>query len=129
MPIGHATGTASGCQVLPALEMDRAAGGALSLASTNILVSNILMACEPGGTACPDGWRRAGRSRRRPRPDSHARTAAVRACDGCLGRTQDMPFQPLPRPLSVLASVLAAGLMVTVASCSSPITPLGPDGA
>ena len=36
---------------------------------------------------------------------------------------------PLPRPSSVLASLLAAGLMVTVASCTSPITPLGPDGA
>lgn len=29
-----------------------------------------------------------------------------------------MPFQPPPRLLSVLASVLAVGLMLTVASCS-----------
>jgi len=36
-----------------------------------------------------------------------------------------MPFPP--RPASVLASVLAAGLMLTVASCSH-ITPLGPAG-
>jgi hypothetical protein len=39
-----------------------------------------------------------------------------------------MPFQPLPRLLSVLASVLAAGVMLTVASCSH-VTPLGPDPA
>lgn len=39
-----------------------------------------------------------------------------------------MPFQPPPRPASVLASVLAAGLMLTVASCSH-LTPLGPDPA
>jgi hypothetical protein len=31
--------------------------------------------------------------------------------------------------LSVLASVLAAGLMLTVASCTNHITPIGPDGA
>jgi hypothetical protein len=36
-----------------------------------------------------------------------------------------MPFQPPPRPASVLASVLAAGLMLTAVSCSH-ITPLGP---
>ena len=35
-----------------------------------------------------------------------------------------MPFQPLPRLLPVLASVLAAGVMLTVASCSH-VTPLG----
>ena len=39
-----------------------------------------------------------------------------------------MPFQPLPRLLPVLASVLAAGVMLTVASCSH-VTPLGPDPA
>jgi hypothetical protein len=40
-----------------------------------------------------------------------------------------MPFRPPPRPSSVLASALAAaGLMLTVASCSH-ITPLGPDAA
>jgi hypothetical protein len=44
-------------------------------------------------------------------------------------RTQDMPFHRPPRPSSVLASVLAAGLMLTVASCSNHITPLGPDPA
>jgi hypothetical protein len=38
----------------------------------------------------------------------------------------DMPFQLLPRPRHILASVLAAGLMLTVASCSH-LTPLGPD--
>jgi hypothetical protein len=36
-----------------------------------------------------------------------------------------MPFQPSPRPAPVLASVLAAGLMLTVASCSR-LAPLGP---
>jgi hypothetical protein len=37
-----------------------------------------------------------------------------------------MPFRPPLRPLSVLASVLAAtGIMLTVASCGQ-ITPLGP---
>ena len=36
-----------------------------------------------------------------------------------------MPFQPPPRPAPVLASVLAAGLMLTVAGCSH-LTPLGP---
>jgi hypothetical protein len=41
-------------------------------------------------------------------------------------RIQDMPFQLPPRSLLTLASVLAAGLMLTVASCSNP-TPLGPD--
>jgi len=35
-----------------------------------------------------------------------------------------MPFRPPPRLASVLASVLAAGLMLTVASCSH-LTPLG----
>lgn len=39
-----------------------------------------------------------------------------------------MPFQHPPRPVSVLAGVLATGLMLTVASCSH-ITPLGPDAA
>jgi hypothetical protein len=40
-----------------------------------------------------------------------------------------MPFQRPPRPLSVLASALAAvGLALAVASCSN-ITPLGPDPA
>ena len=37
-----------------------------------------------------------------------------------------MPFQPSPRPASVMAGVLAAGLMLTAASCSSHITPLRP---
>jgi hypothetical protein len=40
----------------------------------------------------------------------------------------DMPFQSLPRLLSVLASVLAVGVMLTVASCSH-VTPVGPDPA
>ncbi|HEV2373445.1 MAG TPA: hypothetical protein VGS19_14885 [Streptosporangiaceae bacterium] len=49
------------------------------------------------------------------------------AHDRCLARTQDMPLQRPPRPLSLLASVLAAaGTGLTVASCSH-ITPLGPD--
>jgi hypothetical protein len=39
-----------------------------------------------------------------------------------------MPFQPPPRLSSVLASVLAAGVMLTAASCSH-LTPLGPDPA
>jgi hypothetical protein len=40
-----------------------------------------------------------------------------------------MPFQRPPRPLSVLASALAAaGLVLAVAGCSN-ITPLGPDPA
>jgi hypothetical protein len=39
-----------------------------------------------------------------------------------------MPFQSLPRLLSVLASVLAAGVLLTVASCSH-VTPLGPSPA
>jgi hypothetical protein len=37
-----------------------------------------------------------------------------------------MTFQHPPRPASVLASVLAAGLMLTAVSCSH-LTPLGPD--
>jgi hypothetical protein len=38
-----------------------------------------------------------------------------------------MPFQPSPRPASMLASVLAAaGVMLAVTGCSG-ITPLGPD--
>ncbi len=37
-----------------------------------------------------------------------------------------MPSQPRLRPASVLASMLTAGLMLTVASCSH-LTPLGPD--
>ena len=39
-------------------------------------------------------------------------------------RIQDMPFQLLPRLSPVLVSVLAAGLMLTVAGCSH-LTPLG----
>jgi hypothetical protein len=39
-----------------------------------------------------------------------------------------MPFRPPPRLPAVLASVLAAGLMLTAASCSH-LTPLGPDAA
>jgi hypothetical protein len=39
-----------------------------------------------------------------------------------------MPFQPGPRLSAAAASVLAAGLMLTVASCSH-LTPLGPDAA
>jgi hypothetical protein len=39
-----------------------------------------------------------------------------------------MPFQPSPRLSSVLASVLAAGVMLTVVGCSH-LTPLGPDPA
>src|SRR5580693_604413 len=41
-----------------------------------------------------------------------------------------MPCQPPPRPLSVLASALAAtGLVLAAASCTGHITPLGPDPA
>ena len=41
-----------------------------------------------------------------------------------------MPVQPPPRPLPILASVLAAaGVMLAVASCAGHITPLGPDQA
>jgi hypothetical protein len=39
-----------------------------------------------------------------------------------------MPFQPSPRLPAAAASVLAAGLMLTAASCSH-LTPLGPDPA
>ncbi len=39
-----------------------------------------------------------------------------------------MPFRPPPRLSSVLASVLAVGLMLTMASCSH-LPPLGPDPA
>ena len=39
-----------------------------------------------------------------------------------------MPFQRLPRLSPVLASALAAGLMLAVAGCSH-VTPLGPDSA
>jgi hypothetical protein len=39
-----------------------------------------------------------------------------------------MPFQPSPRLWTAVASVLAAGLMLTAASCSH-LTPLGPDAA
>ena len=39
-----------------------------------------------------------------------------------------MSFEFRPRPASVLASMLAAGLMLTVASCGH-LTPLGPDAA
>ena len=38
-----------------------------------------------------------------------------------------MPVQHPPHPLPVLASVLAAGVVLTVASCAGQITPLGPD--
>jgi hypothetical protein len=41
---------------------------------------------------------------------------------------QDMLCQSLPRLSSVLASVLTAGLMLIMASCSH-LTPLGPDAA
>jgi hypothetical protein len=38
-----------------------------------------------------------------------------------------MPFQPPPRPSSVLACVLAAAsIVLTVAGCTSHLTPLGP---
>lgn len=37
-----------------------------------------------------------------------------------------MPFQLPPRLSSILASVLAAGLMLTAAGCAGQITPLGP---
>jgi hypothetical protein len=40
-----------------------------------------------------------------------------------------MPFQLPPRLSSVLASVLAAGLMLTVAGCRGQLTPLGPYSA
>ena len=41
-------------------------------------------------------------------------------------RTPPLPFRPLlPRP-AVLAGVLAAGLMLTVAGCGGGVTPLGP---
>jgi hypothetical protein len=40
-----------------------------------------------------------------------------------------MPFQPLPRLSTAAASVLAAGLMLTVASCTGHLTPIGPDPA
>jgi hypothetical protein len=41
-----------------------------------------------------------------------------------------MPCQPPPRPLSVLASALAAtGLVLAAVSCTGHITPLGPDPA
>jgi hypothetical protein len=41
-----------------------------------------------------------------------------------------MPVQSPPRPLPVLAGVLAAaGLVLAVASCTGHITPLGPDQA
>ncbi|MGD0558421.1 MAG: hypothetical protein ABSA93_26030 [Streptosporangiaceae bacterium] len=39
-----------------------------------------------------------------------------------------MPFQPPPRLTAAAASVLAAGLILTAASCSH-VTPLGPDPA
>ena len=39
-----------------------------------------------------------------------------------------MSFEFRPRPASVLASLLAAGLMLTVAGCGH-LTPLGPDAA
>lgn len=37
-----------------------------------------------------------------------------------------MPFQPRPRLPSVLASVLAAGLMITMTGCTGHLTPVGP---
>ena len=38
-----------------------------------------------------------------------------------------MPFQPLPRPLSLLVCALAAaGIVLTAASCTGHLTPLGP---
>jgi hypothetical protein len=40
-----------------------------------------------------------------------------------------MPFQLSPRLSSVLASVLATGLLLTVASCTGHLTPLGPYSA
>lgn len=41
-----------------------------------------------------------------------------------------MPVQSPPRPPSALASLLAAaGIVLTVASCTGHITPLGPDQA
>ena len=40
-----------------------------------------------------------------------------------------MPLQLSPRLSSVLVSVLAAGLMLTVASCTGHLTPLGPYAA
>ena len=39
-----------------------------------------------------------------------------------------MPFEFRPHPASVLAGLLAAGLMLTVAGCGQ-LTPLGPDAA
>lgn len=39
-----------------------------------------------------------------------------------------MPFQRPPRRLSVVASMLAAGLMLTIAGCTGHVTPLGPAG-
>jgi hypothetical protein len=39
-----------------------------------------------------------------------------------------MPFRPPPRLPAAAACVLAAGLMLTAASCSH-LTPLGPDAA
>jgi hypothetical protein len=38
-----------------------------------------------------------------------------------------MPFQPAPRPVSILASALGAGLILAVAGCGQ-VTPLGPVG-
>ena len=46
------------------------------------------------------------------------------------GEPETMPFQPIPRTPSVMASaVAAAGIMLTIASCASNIAPLGPDPA
>ena len=56
---------------------------------------------KPGGTAHPGGRRRAGRSRRRPRPDSHARTATISAA-GMKKRwpTQEDPGHAVPAPVA-----------------------------
>ena len=45
------------------------------------------------------------------------------------GTTHDMPFRLRPRPSSVLASLAAAGLVLTGAGCASHLTPLGPNTA
>jgi hypothetical protein len=48
----------------------------------------------------------------------------------CLRKTRDMPVQRSPHSRPVLASALAAaGIVLTVASCTGNITPLGPNAA